>query len=350
MGRTLQRYKKLFDQVKKDAPHRIYFLYGPEEFLKKEFIAELIKARLSEQNRAFNLDIFHADEFDREAFADRISSYPLFTDRRMVILKSFDALSTASQDFVLERAAALAGPVILVAETPNMKLDTTRLKRFQQIADNSGVSFCFQHLSDDETVERVKTRLHREGYSIAPDALELLVESVGTNLIDLANEIEKIMLSADTGSVIGREHVASVVGKYRTENLFSFLDQIGSRDTAAQVATMHRVIDSGEEPVFVLAMMLRRVLQLLHVRLLTDENKTSPKSIAEQLRRSVSTFQIMILVDQAKRFETEDLMVFLNNLRWADVRIKSSSVEPRHLLETALLASVQRKILALHTD
>ena len=87
------------------------------------------------------------------------------------------------------------------------------------------------------------------------------------NLIDLANEIEKIMLSTDAGSMIGRDHVAAVVGRYRTENLYAFLDQIGSRDTAAQVATMHRVIDSGEEPVFVLAMMLRRVIQLLHVRL-----------------------------------------------------------------------------------
>ena len=108
MGRTLQRYKKLFDQVKKDAPHRVYFLYGPEEFLKKEFIGELIKTRLSEQNRAFNLDIFHADEFDRDAFADRITSYPLFTDRRMVILKGFESLSTCESGF-RPRAGRRAG-------------------------------------------------------------------------------------------------------------------------------------------------------------------------------------------------------------------------------------------------
>jgi DNA polymerase-3 subunit delta len=350
MARTLQRYKKLFDQVKKDALHRIYFLYGPEEYLKKEFITELIKTRLSENNRAFNLDIFHADDFDRDAFADRISSYPLFTERRMVILKNFDALSTTNQDFVLERAGTLAESVILVAETPAIKLDTARLKRLQQIADRGGLSFGFQHLSDDETIERVKTRLHREGYSIAPDALELLVDSVGTNLIDLANEIEKIMLSTDPGTVIGREQVAAVVGKYRTENLFGLLDQMGAPDTATQVAMMHRVLESGEEPVFVLAMMIRRVLQLLYVRLLMDENKTTAKAIAQRMSGSVSAFQATILVDQAKRFETEDLGIFLNNLRWADIRIKSSSVEPRHLLETALLASAGRKLLALHTD
>lgn len=350
MGRTLQRYKKLFDQVKKDAPHSVYFLYGPEEFLKKEFIAELIKNRLSENNRAFNLDIFHADEFDRDAFADRITSYPLFTDRRMVILKGFEGLSVANQDFVLERVGAVSGPVILIVETQAAKLDTARLKRLEQVADERGVSFCFYHLSDDETVERVETRLHREGYSIAPDALELLVDSVGTSLIDLANEIEKIVLSMDDGTVIGREHVASVVGRYRTENLYRLLDQMGSPDPAAQVATMHRVIDSGEEPVFVLAMMLRRVLQLLHVRLLADEKGSRARGAGQSSEGRVSDFQARIVVDQARRFDTEDLRLFLNNLRWADVKIKSSSVEPRHLLETALLASAQRKILALHSD
>jgi len=350
MGRTLQSYKKLFDQAKKDAPHRIYFLYGPEEFLKKEFIGELIKTRLSEENRAFNLDIFHADEFDRDTFADRLTSYPLFTDRRMVILRGFESLSTANQDSALERAADLAGPVILVVETPSPKLDTARLKRLEQIADESGVSFCFRHLSDDETVERVKTRLHREGYGIAPDALELLVDSVGTSLIDLANEIEKIMLSTDAGSMIGRNDVAAVVGRYRTENLYAFLDQMGSRDLAAQVATMHRVIDSGEEPVFVLAMMLRRVLQLLSVRLLADEKGAPSRSTGGESGIRLSDFQTRILKDQARRFEAKELMVFLSNLRWADVRIKSTSLEPRHLLETALLASAQGKTLAPHTE
>ena len=42
MGRTLQSYKKLFDGLKKGEPHGLYFLYGPEEFIKKEFVAELL--------------------------------------------------------------------------------------------------------------------------------------------------------------------------------------------------------------------------------------------------------------------------------------------------------------------
>jgi DNA polymerase-3 subunit delta len=343
MGRTLQRYKKLFDSLKSGKPHRFYFLYGPEEFLKKEFISELIEARLSDQNRAFNLDIFHGDEFDRDSFDDRISSFPLFTEERMLVLKKFEALSTPHKDFVIDRAVGLPDSVVLVTETAVDRLDTARLKKLKKHADDTGLAFRFEHLSHDETVERVKARLHREGFAIEPDAMDLLVDSVGTHLIDLANELDKIVLSTDEGARVTRDTVAAVVGKYRTENLFAFLDHLGKRDQSDVIARLHRVIDGGEEPVFVLAMLIRRILQLLHVQLLMHE---SGRGGLQRGRLGVSSYQATILLDQAKRFRLDELEIFLGNLRWADVKIKTSAARPQSLLETALVASETRKKLA----
>ncbi len=350
MGRALQRYKKLFDEVKRNAAHRIYFLYGPEEFLKKEFVAELIKSRLPGQNRAFNLDIFYGDDFDRDSFVDRISTFPLFSERRLVVLKNFDSLSAANQDFVLESIERLSESAILVVEALSPKPDTARMKKLEQLAERLGLAFCFQHLSDDETIERVRTRLEREGHRIAPEALELLVESVGTHLVDLANEIEKIALSTDAGAPIGREDVAAVVGRYRTESLFRLLDQIGWGEPGEAIVMMHRVIDGGEDPVFVLAMVLRRILQLLHVRFLLDEARSQSAAVRDRLTGSLSPFQISILLEQAKCLSSKDLEIYLGNLRWADYKIKSTAVDPRHLLETALVASDARKSLALPRD
>jgi len=343
MGRALQRYKRLFEGLKSGRPHRFYFLYGPEEFLKKEFVSELIEGSLSVQNRAFNLDIFHGDELDRDTFHDRISSFPLFTEQRMVILKKFEALSTPNKDFVIDRVARLSDSIVFVAETPVDRLDTARLKQIKRLADEMGLSFRFEYLSHIETIDRVKTRLHREGFSIDPDALDLLVDSVGTRLIDLANELDKIVLSTEEGTRITRDTIADVVGKYRTENLFDFLDHLGKTDHSDVVSRLHRVIDGGEEPVFVLAMMLRRVLQLLHVALLTEEGG---RGALGKGRLGVSPYQASILIDQARRFRRDELEIYLGNLRWADVKIKTSAARPQSLLETALVASEARKKLA----
>jgi len=107
MGRTLQGYKKLFDDVKKEKFHGVYFLYGQEEYLKKEFVSELIRACLGERNRAFNLDILYGDEFDKGLFHDRVCSFPLFAERRVVILKNFDGLTLVNKDYVIEAIAGL---------------------------------------------------------------------------------------------------------------------------------------------------------------------------------------------------------------------------------------------------
>jgi DNA polymerase-3 subunit delta len=327
----------------------MYLLYGPEEFVKKEFVAELVKVALGEKNRVFNLDILHGDEFDADAFNDRISSFPLFTDRRMVIVKKFEALSTPNKDFVLERIEALPDSLVFVAETIVDKMDTARLKRIKKVAETHGQAFRFQYLAEDETLERVRGRLRREGLDFESDALDLLVESVGTQLIDLTNELEKIILGAASTKVVDRELVSEVVGKYRTENLFSLLDHLGAPNVDNLIRRINRLLDGGEEPIFVMAMLIRRVLLLLEVKsLLIERGPTarSPEAMARLLAGRTSPYYARTLIDQAQRIELDALHDYLENLRWADVKLKASSISPRGILETALIASHMRKKLA----
>jgi DNA polymerase-3 subunit delta len=349
VGRTLQRYKKLFDDLKKKGPVRLYLLYGPEDYIKKEFVGELIKMAVSEENRTFNLDILHGDEFQRDAFHDRLSAFPLFADRRMVIVRKFDALSTANKDFVIQHLDAVPDSMVFVAETGVDKMDTARMKTLKKLADAQGLSFRFEYLSDDETIERIRGRLKKEGFTIEPDALDLLLESVGTQLIDVVNELEKIVLAAGEATTVTRELVGDVVGRYRTENLFSFLDALGSTDTTHLVRRLNRLIDSGEEPVFVLAMLIRRIALLLQIRSLLEEKGSgarAPQTMSRELAGMVSPYFIGKLVDQAERFDSEGLHGYLENLRWADVKLKSTSLAARGVLETSLMASHLRKRLA----
>jgi DNA polymerase-3 subunit delta len=353
MGRTLQQYKKLFDDLKKKGPTSAYLLYGPEEYIKKEFIAELINAALGTENRAFNLDILHGNEFDRDTFNTRISSFPLFSDRRMVIIKDIDALSTPDKDFVLDRIEALPESLVFVAESGVDTMGTARLKRLKKVVDSQGVTFRFQHLSDEETVERVHGRLRREGLTIDAEALDLLVASVGTHLADLTNELEKIILSAGDPKVVDKNLVSEVVGRYRTENLFSFIDRVGSHNVGDLVVRMNRVIDGGEEPIFVMAMLIRRVLLLLEVRCLLAERGAkarAPQVMAGLLSGHTSPFYAAKLIQQAQQMDPESLHDYLDNLRWADMKLKSSSIPPRSILETALIASSLRKKLALYAN
>jgi DNA polymerase-3 subunit delta len=349
MGKALAGYRRLFDGLKQGAVRSLYFLYGPEEFLKREFVRGVIELALPTGNRAFNLDILYGDDFDVATFDDRISSFPLFTDRRVVILKNFNDLSITSKDHVIAGAERVSASVVLVVETPEEKLDNARLKAMGKVADARGLSAAFPLLDDEETIERVMGRLKREGFSIEPEALELLVESVGTRLVDLGNEVDKLLLAVGDGTTIDRSTVAGVVGRYRTEGLFSLLDVVGRNDPALLVRRVSTLIDGGEEPVFLLAMLQKRVVLLLQVCAIIGEKgprADNGRSLAAHMGGATSPFYAEVLRRQADRLDPSDLERLLANLRWADVKLKTTQLEPKCVLGEALLASHLGKTLA----
>lgn len=350
MGKSLNRYRKLFDSLKGGEVHRLYFLYGPEEYLKKEFVRGVIDAALPEGNRAFNLDILYGDEFDRGVFDDRVRSFPLFNERRVVILRNFRALTPTNRDYIIEAAETASDGVVLIVETPEDRLDTARHKKLKKVADAHGLSFEFSHLDEAETVDRVRGRLEREGFHIDPRALDLLIESVGTQLIDLTNEVEKLKLAAGEDGNIDLDTVSQVVGKYRTESLFEVIDALAAHRTGDLVRRVGTLIDGGEEPVFILAMLIRRSVQLLEVRGLLSESKGSAsrgRDLTSRMASPTNPYFAEALRRQAGAFETEELEVLLHNLRWADLKLKSTSLNPKGLIEEALLASHLRKTLAI---
>jgi DNA polymerase-3 subunit delta len=349
LGKTLQRYRKLFESVKKGAIHPLYFLYGEEEYLKQEFIRELLCTALPEANRAFNLDVLYGDEFDRQVFDDRVGSFPLFSDRRVVILRNFKGLSTANKDHVIDSAGTSADSVVLVVEAQSSALETVRWKNMKKVADKRGLSFKFEFLDEDETLERVRGRFQREERNVTPDALELLVESVGTQLIDLINEVEKLCLAAGSNEVVDRELVGAVVGRYRIESLFSLLDALEEKDPAGMVRRLNRLVQGGEEPVVMLGMLLKRVVLLLEVKALTTDSGSrveSARDLASAMSGGSSPYYAEVLRRQSRRFERAELIRLLENLRWADYKLKTTSLDPRYLIEEALLSAHLGKTLA----
>jgi DNA polymerase-3 subunit delta len=327
----------------------LYFLHGPEEYLKREFVRELVHAALPEGERAFNLDVIHGDEFDAEGFDDRMQAFPLFAARRVVVVRNFDALSVSNRERVIERAGAIPDALTLVVESNDEKLETAAHKKLAALAQSRGVAFAFAHLDESDTLERVLARFRREGVAIDPEALDLLVESVGTQLMDLSNEVDKILLAAGDEKRVTRERVADVVGRYRTDSMFSLLDGVGAAAPGTTLARLSSLVDAGEEPVFLVAMMLRRVVSLMEVQRVVAERGravSTDRALADALASTQSPFFAGKLRQQAARASAQSLERLLGNLRWADMKLKTTGLDTRIVVEEALVASHVGKALA----
>ncbi|MDH3217791.1 MAG: hypothetical protein OEN01_16210, partial [Candidatus Krumholzibacteria bacterium] len=95
------------------------------------------------------------------------------------------------------------------------------------------------------------------------------------------------------------------------------------------------------------------IVTLIEVKTLLLEQGSkvrSPRVMSGMLGGHVSAYFVGSLIDQADRFQPDTLHRYLQNLRWADFKLKTSSISPRSILETALIASSARKELALYAN
>ncbi len=307
MSRSLQTYRKVFEAIRSGRIAPVYVLHGPEEHVRREIIRALIEAVLPPENRAFNLDVFYGDAFDAERFDDGVTGFPMFTDRRLVIVKAFDAAPVSARDRIVAAVERPRDGCVLVVESDRERPDSARHRRLFEAARARGVAVPCTALDAREALDRVRARLARDGLTVEPEALELLLECVGPELLDLANEAEKLALVAATDGVVRTDHVRAVVGRHRTENLFAVLDRLDDPAPRRIVTAVARLLDAGEEPVFVLAMLQRRAAQRLQSAL----ERGSPAA--------------------------ERYAALLEHLHAADVALKTRAVDARAIVEAALV-------------
>jgi DNA polymerase-3 subunit delta len=106
----------------------------------------------------------------------------------------------------------------------------------------------------------VRTRALAEGFDLAGDAAAMLVELCGDDLAQLWGEVEKAALTGGPDNrVVSVAEVRAVVGEHRLRHIFDLTHALARRDTGAAFALCESLLNAGEDPHAMLAMLAREV-------------------------------------------------------------------------------------------
>ena len=174
---------------------------------------------------------------------------------------------------------------------------------------------------------------------LSAEAVDRLCLYVGSQLAELANELEKLSLYVGDGVEISAEHVEDLVGATRGESVFDFTDAVGRGDRRAAAGLLHGLLEQGEEPNRIVPLMSRHLQLLLRTQRL--ERQRVPR---EQMARNlgVSPFFLASYRQQASRLPSRALWRGLSALRRADDLLKSGGGRIRHraIMDLCLAALV----------
>jgi DNA polymerase-3 subunit delta len=308
----------------------VLFLYGGEPFLRQKALQQIEKAVLSPGSEDFNRHVFHAKGLAVEQVIEAALTYPAFAQRRLVVVKDAHALTTSDFDNLLAYIKEPAPETCLVFSAD--KIDSRR-KFFQALKKSSSLVE-YKPLSERQVPGFIRNHLSDLGFTITGDALGLFVSRVGSSLLEVMTELEKLSLYVGERRLIDVPDIQAVVSNVRAENIFEIGNAVGRQDPGKALTLGRHLIADGEAPLKLLSLLSRHYRQLWKARELQVEGRSSSE-IAKGA--GVPPFVVDGLIAQGKKYSRSDFRRAFKLFVEADLAMKSSGSRPDVVLENLLM-------------
>ena len=189
----------------------------------------------------------------------------------------------------------------------------------------------------------------KAGGEIEQEAVEALAISLGRgltqkdknrkikqayNLWEASNEIGKLLNYCD-GREITKDDVRFLIKSKVDMSIFNLIDNIGSKNKRKAVSLLNAQIDKGANEIYMLTMFVYQFRNLLKVKSLLNEGKSSFEIASET---KMHPFVVQKSITQCQRFEMTDLKKIYKKLFDADLAIKTGKMNPRLVLDLLVIS------------
>ncbi|MCJ7507395.1 MAG: DNA polymerase III subunit delta [candidate division Zixibacteria bacterium] len=318
-------YSDLIKSFERKKLELTYHFTGEEEFLKNEAISKLIKALVPDKLKDFNLNLLYASQMEASEIINSCSTFPLNNPKRVVILYELEKLSPKNKEALLHFLPAVPKTTCLVLVSGKVKTDSKFYKELNQIA----TTVQFGPLYDNQIPDWIITRVKNYKIKIDQNALELLQNSVGNSLPDLANEIEKLYSFLGKRERITLEDVRIVVGQTKTTNVFELANCVGQKDNRKSLFVLEKLLLAGERPTSIIYWLTQHFIRLVKTKGFSEKKSGMPLSTYLGIR----PFFVRDYKSQAQNFTWEELEQALLFLHQADLEIKSNRLPNKLAME-----------------
>jgi DNA polymerase III delta subunit len=330
----LTYYKKIFSDVDKKDIAALYLLRGPEYYIMEEMAARIVSSIVPDDLKSFNIDTSYGAEVDIGGFLMAARSFPFMADRRVLVLKELERFKGSWKSLLDYCEDPSPSSVLIMLFNPfdetGRRLRRPRdIQKLEELVRAKGRTLIFDKLTDADLIRWVVQKSARMNLRLEPEIAQVLVRSVGENLFDIQNELEKLALNFES-AVVDRRALEMVIGSYRIDALFDLINSIRPGIDSRVLESLSRIITTGaERPSVVLYHAIRHFLGLLKIK----------------AGHGGGSYRTARLKEQADRFRTRDILIWLENLRITEIMLKSVSFPEEMLLFGAFFHSMQRELV-----
>lgn len=327
----------------------VYLFFGEEDRLKEEAVRALQAHVVAPDFQDFDLEELDATAVGADAMLGAAGQIPFGSERRLVVVRGMEQWRDRNWQSEAERLAeglARLGQnaclvLVAAAEDDEAKRKTAVTVKLDNAVKKVGAVVTCHALKGEALVGWLVERAKREGKRIETAAAEQLIETVGSEMLPLENEVIKLACYAGERESITARDVAAVVAAMPEDVMFAVMDAIVRRQTDQALSLLAELHRYDPKPQAVagkfLALLARQYRMLWQAKFLAEkrvnprEVRNLPPDLAGELPTEGNIAQLAFkagdLFAQSRNFTWQELTDALERLLRCDMANKGGVTE-----------------------
>ena len=327
-------YNEEIRRLKSEGPGQLYWLWGPEDYLRERYLQTLKELCVPQGEDSFSYKRLNGPELDLQELSSAIDAIPFLSERSFVELRGVD-LNRFQEGDTLQKLLEDIPDYCTVVFVQSAAFEPDgRLKLIRFLKDKA-IELKFTEQTQDALVKWIAKRFSAYGKRVELEAAQHLIFVSGDLMNRLIPEIEKVAAYAK-GEVVTVADVDAVAHHLPEAIVFEMTDHLAKREYNAAMRVLEELLsDKNNEPIAMLAVIGGQMRRLYAARLAAEKNlgasyvmdvcKLRFDSIASRLIASSRSFSL----PQLKRA--------VELCAETDYQMKSSSSDDLELLKELVL-------------
>ena len=333
------KIEELEKQLQNKKIESIYLLYGEEQYLLEQ-CAKKIRGIFGECIKGINY--IQIDENNVSEIISDIETPSFGYEKKLIIAKNTGLfakegrkkseelvkLKNKVNNYIKENIDIINQGVVLIF----IEQEIEKSELYKTI-DKLGITCEFDYQKPMQLIARLKTICNQYNVKVENYVLQYFIESCGTNMQELINEIRKLIEYAGNGGTIKKEAVDLLCVKKLESVIFDLTDNLGKKNISKALEVLKNLI-YAKEPIQKILITLYNHFKKLY---LTTIAIILNKNIAESLNlKPNQTFLVNKYKTQAGYFKGKELRNIMQDLCDLDYKYKNGLIDLQIGLETIL--------------
>ncbi len=323
----------LENDLKNQNLHGIYVFYGEEKYLQQEYLRK-IKKIFGELSLGINYILL--DENNIDTLISDIETPAFGYEKKLIIIRDSnlfkkDCKSPMKEKFkkyVSENMDIINEAVVIVfIEETVHKMD------LYKTVEKNAVIIETKELKPIEIKNRLKRICAMYKVQISDQNLNYLIETAGTSMQDLINEIRKLIEYAGENGEIQKEDIDKLTIKEIQAIIFDLTDYLGTKNTEKALEVLNNLIYNKEPLQKIIITLYNHFRKIYLTKLALKERR----DLVEVL--SLKPNQVFLTTKyrkQAEYFKEKEILQILKELIDLDYKSKSGQIDLDIGLKTVL--------------